>query len=96
MRAPLRIAVLECDTPAGSLDAKYNGYYGVFSLLLRESAEALRQPDRLDPQAGFDISRWDVVTKQEYPNLEDVDALLLTGSSKFVNSLVGIWLRFGI
>ncbi|PLB42164.1 type 1 glutamine amidotransferase [Aspergillus candidus] len=80
MRPPLRIAVLECDKPAGSLDAKYNGYYGVFSLLLRESAEALRQPDRLDPTSGFDISRWDVVTKQEYPNLEDVDALLLTGS----------------
>ncbi|KAL4889441.1 class I glutamine amidotransferase-like protein [Aspergillus ambiguus] len=76
MRPPLRIAVLECDTPVEKIDKKYNGYHGVFSALLRESAQALG----LDPTTGLDVSRWDVVTKQEYPRLEDVDALLLTGS----------------
>ncbi|KAL2862324.1 type 1 glutamine amidotransferase [Aspergillus lucknowensis] len=81
MRPPLRIAVLECDTPMEKTNAKYGpGYHGVFKKLLEESAHALNRPDQLDPQSGLDISRFDVVTAQEYPNLEDVDALLLTGS----------------
>ncbi|KAB8069251.1 class I glutamine amidotransferase-like protein [Aspergillus leporis] len=77
MRPPLRIAILECDTPVENVDAKYDGYYGVFSLLLRESAKALGS---LGPETDFDITRWDVVFKQEYPKLEDVDVILLTGS----------------
>lgn len=79
---PLRIAVLECDTPVDKINTKYDGYWGVFSSLLRASARSLEQPDRLDPDSGLDITRWDVVTAQEYPKLEDVDALLLTGSSE--------------
>jgi hypothetical protein len=84
MRPPLRIAILECDTPVENVDAKYDGYYGVFSLLLRESAKALGS---LGPETDFDITRWDVVFKQEYPKLEDVDVILLTGSSKLFPTL---------
>ncbi|KAA8652454.1 hypothetical protein EYZ11_005080 [Aspergillus tanneri] len=80
MRPPLRIAVLECDTPPDKINTKYGGYVGVFTSLLHESTKALRQSDRLDPESGLDITGWDVVTAQEYPKLEDVDALLLTGS----------------
>ncbi|KAE8391972.1 class I glutamine amidotransferase-like protein [Aspergillus alliaceus] len=78
MRPPLRIAILECDTPVENVDTKYRGYHGVFSLLLRESAKALG--GSIDPETGLDLTRWDVVHAQEYPKLEDVDALLLTGS----------------
>lgn len=81
---PLRIAILECDTPVEKVNNKYGGYRGVFSLLLRESAAALGQPDKLDPETGLEISGWDVVTAQEYPNLEDVDAVVLSGSSKLL------------
>ncbi|KAF7596366.1 hypothetical protein BBP40_002110 [Aspergillus hancockii] len=77
MRPPLRIAVLECDTPVENVHAKYTGYHGVFSRLLRQSANALGS---LDPETGLDITRWDVVLKQEYPRLNDVDVILLTGS----------------
>ncbi|KAH1621148.1 hypothetical protein KXX31_007093 [Aspergillus fumigatus] len=61
MPSPLRIAVLECDAPPADSNARYGGYHGVFSLLLKESARALGQPDRLDPETGLDISRWDVI-----------------------------------
>ncbi|KAL3473047.1 class I glutamine amidotransferase-like protein [Aspergillus californicus] len=77
---PLRIAILECDTPPENSNAKYGGYYGVFSKLLQECAETLNRPDILDPKSGLDLSRFDVVTAQEYPDLKDVDAVLLTGS----------------
>lgn len=83
MHAPIRIAVLECDTPPEKTNLKYGGYHGVFLNLLRRSAKVLDQPDKLDPHSGLELSRWDVVAEQTYPDLERVDALLLTGSSKF-------------
>lgn len=79
---PLRIAVLECDTPVPKANAKYHGYAGVFTSLLRKSARALN--DKLDPESGLEISRFDIVNGTEYPKLEDVDAILLTGSSAFI------------
>lgn len=81
MSPPLRIAILECDTPLNNANTKYDGYYGIFSRLLRASAKALGQPDKLDPETGLEISRWDVVNGDKYPNLEDIDAILMTGSS---------------
>ncbi|KAL2810730.1 class I glutamine amidotransferase-like protein [Aspergillus granulosus] len=81
MTPPLRIAVLECDTPLEQTNATYGpGYHGVFKKLLLESARELNHPDKLDPTSGLDITRFDVVTAQEYPDLEFVDAVLLTGS----------------
>ena len=73
---PLRIAILECDTPLAHTKAKYGGYGGVFSALLHAGASSLRLP-----ADSLSISKWDVVEKREYPNLEDIDAILMTGSS---------------
>lgn len=83
MRAPLRIAVLECDTPLPNTNTRYNGYGGVFISLLKASAKALNQPDRLNPETGLEITKWDIVNGDQYPKLEDIDAVLLTGSSKW-------------
>lgn len=81
MHSLLRIAVLECDTPAEQTNAKYGGYGGVFDSLLRQSAKALGQPERLNPDTDLEITGWDVVNGTEYPRVEDIDAVLLTGSS---------------
>jgi hypothetical protein len=83
MRPPLRIAVLECDTPLSNADSRYNGYGGVFTALLKSSAKTLTQPDRLDPESDLQVSRWDIMNGIEYPKLEDVDAVLLSGSSGY-------------
>lgn len=78
---PLRIAILETDTPVPKIDAKYHGYAGVFNALLRKCATTLNEPDKLNPDTGLETSSFDVVNKQEYPKLDDVDAILMTGSS---------------
>ncbi|EKV10249.1 Glutamine amidotransferase type 1 [Penicillium digitatum] len=80
MHSPLRIAVLECDTPLDNINRRYNGYGGVFRVLLKASANALNQPDKLDPETGLEITAWDIVNDDKYPKLEDVDAVLLSGS----------------
>ena len=78
-KLPLHIAILECDTPQPNANAKYGGYGGVFTVLLKAGADALGHPG-LTSSSGLSLSVYDVVTKQEYPSLEDIDAVLLTGS----------------
>jgi hypothetical protein len=77
MKTPLRIAVLECDTPLPNIIEKYGRYGRIFTTLLETAAEGLG----LSPEQDLEISAFDVVDKQEYPDLEDVDAVLISGSS---------------
>jgi hypothetical protein len=77
MKTPLRIAILEADTPLPDVVAKYGRYDRIFSTLLETAAEGLG----LSPKKDLVLSGFDVVDKQEYPNLEDIDAVLISGSS---------------
>ncbi|APA12812.1 hypothetical protein SS1G_08257 [Sclerotinia sclerotiorum 1980 UF-70] len=77
MSQPLRIAILECDTPLPNTDAKYNGYGGVFTTLLERGASTLTPPL---PVSSLQISSYDVVTLQEYPSPSSIDAILISGS----------------
>ena len=86
MKPPLRIAILECDTPLEQTKTKYGGYGGVFKALLETAADALDQPDLISSKKGLELSTFDVVTKQEYPELDSIDAVLMTGSSEFLNT----------
>ncbi|CEJ58459.1 hypothetical protein PMG11_07113 [Penicillium brasilianum] len=89
MRPPLRIAVLECDTPLLDTESRYHGYGGVFAAHLKASAKTLNQSERLDPETDLQISRWDILSRMEYPKLEDIDAVLLSGSNvPWTNRLV--------
>ncbi|KAI9152140.1 putative glutamine amidotransferase-like protein [Paramyrothecium foliicola] len=73
---PLRLAILEADTPQPQTQEKFGGYGGVFTALLAASAGGL---DALHKHVS--ITAHDVVhDPHSYPALEDVDALLLTGS----------------
>lgn len=79
---PLRIAVLECDTPLPETKKRFHGYGGVFEFLLRAGAKSLGRPD-LDPEIELDISCWQVELEPEkYPDPATVDAILITGSSE--------------
>ena len=81
MKPPLRIAILECDTPLDQTRHKYGGYGGVFKALLEAGAIALNDPSlSSQPNHGLDITKFDVVTTEQYPSLDDIDAILLTGS----------------
>lgn len=82
MRRPIRLAVLECDHPLPNTAAKYGGRFGgVFRALLERSAKTLSRPDIVDPETGLDITEYDIVKNDIFPALEDIDAVLITGSS---------------
>lgn len=76
---PIRVAILEADTPLPNTKAKFQGYGGVFELLLRSGAKALD----FDANTGLEISRWQVeLEPDKYPDPEKIDAILITGSSR--------------
>lgn len=70
----MRIAILEADYPQPLTTSKYGSYGGVFIKLLEAGAK------ELGILAGdLTITTWDV-QREIYPRLEDVDAVLITGS----------------
>ncbi|KAF2855610.1 glutamine amidotransferas-like protein class-I [Plenodomus tracheiphilus IPT5] len=76
MKTPLRIAILECDTPPPAVVDKYGKYGAIFTTLLENAAVGVG----LNPKEDLILSSFDVVTAQEYPNLDDIDAVLISGS----------------
>lgn len=81
MTRTFRLAVLECDTPFPSVLENRGSYAEVFRDLLSEGLK----DESLGSKAkdlSLELSKWDVVTAQEYPNPDDVDGILLTGSSR--------------
>lgn len=82
---PLRIAVLELDVPIPQLYAIYGGYGGMFKRLLEAGASDLEAES--GSAVSLEITAFNVVERGEYPDLEGVDAILMSGSSTFSHPL---------
>lgn len=82
MKTPLRIAILQCDTPPPDIVALYGAYDRQFTTLLEAAAKGIG----LDPKKDLDLSAYEVVTKQEYPDVDAIDAVLISGSSELPTS----------
>lgn len=75
--SPLRIAILECDTPLPNTKARFQDYGGVFEHLLRAGAKSMGRPSQED----LVFTKHQVeLDPENYPDLDDVDAILITGS----------------
>lgn len=81
--SPLRIAVLECDTPIGATKEKYGGYGNLFKELLHNGVSEVREKDGVEVPE-LDVRKYDVVNEELYPELGDVDAVLLSGSRELL------------
>lgn len=83
MSSPLRIAILECDEPIGETKRKYGSFGNLFHLLFAAGVVRLqRDSSREGPEIVE--SSYDVRLGRNYPLLDDIDAVVLTGSSKNV------------
>ena len=75
-QSPTRIAILDCDPLTTSIRAKYGSYGGVVTSFFQDGAQRLKlQPTQLS------LSSWDVQDQPNYPDLDDVDTIVITGSS---------------
>ncbi|KAF3480032.1 class I glutamine amidotransferase-like protein [Arthroderma uncinatum] len=82
MLPPLRIAILECDELTGETKKDYGSISNVYKKFLEAGASKLEASGLYD-RPSLDISSYDVVNKQEYPDTESIDAVFLTGSPHF-------------
>lgn len=79
----IRVAILEADTPIGRTKEKYGGYGNLFKELLGKGTKLVAETDG-GKEAQLDVLKYDVVNTESYPALENVDAVLITGSRKFL------------
>lgn len=76
--APIRIAIIDCDPLIESIRKSYGDYGGVIRAFLHAGAEHIGLPfDELH------LTVWSVKERQEYPALEEVDCILISGSSMY-------------
>ncbi|KAK2608581.1 hypothetical protein QQS21_002928 [Conoideocrella luteorostrata] len=75
--SPFRLAVLECDTPVPNVLKERGSYGSVFQRLLTDGLHGLGDRGK---GVDFCILKYDVVQHQTYPELSDVDGILITGS----------------
>ena len=92
--SPLRIAILECDIPIGNTRAKYGGYGNLFKELLLKGKDELVREGRDGGKEGvdllpeldlpeLDVTKFNVVDEELYPDIEEVDVVLVSGSREF-------------
>ena len=70
----LHIAILDCDPLTSTICKKYGSYGGVIINWLQAGARGLSMDF-----GKIEVSVWNVM-EDEYPNVEEVDALIITGS----------------
>lgn len=98
--SPIRLAILEADDAVGRFRAKYGSYGGVFVSLLHKAADASAIPrERLDITCWDVVNgegaeegereamggEWNVSRTKGFPRMQDVDAVLITGSRRFLS-----------
>jgi len=79
MKLPLRIAILECDTPMEKTKAKFGRYGRVHQQMLERAADQLGHPG-LSAKEGLDVTMYNVELEEVYPELDAIDAIHITGS----------------
>ncbi|KAI1211114.1 class I glutamine amidotransferase-like protein [Annulohypoxylon truncatum] len=76
---PVRLAILEADTPVPGVKAKYGSYGGVFTHLFERACASLSPPQPLS--SLLELSYHDVVNDlNSYPDPKAIDAILISGS----------------
>lgn len=77
-RRPLRLAILEADTPVPGAAEKYGNYTGVFAALVEAAVAPSPLTDRIVITSHHVVD--DYVPRTPYPALADIDAVLISGS----------------
>ncbi|KAJ5594635.1 uncharacterized protein N7459_000843 [Penicillium hispanicum] len=75
MTRTLRVAVIECDTPIPPVQTKLGNYGDIFERLLQRGLQTSG-----NSTVDIQVSKWNVVDNPVYPNPDECDAFLLTGS----------------
>ena len=79
MRA-FTVAVLECDTPVAPVRERYGTYGDMFERFLRRGLEAVVRAGEAD-DVELHVTKSNMVEMGDLPDIDKIDAILMTGSS---------------
>jgi len=79
MSTRLRLALLICDTPIPNVLEREGNYHQVYGSYLRRSLDVFQEES--GEKINFQLDGYDVRFKEEYPNLDDYDGIVITGSA---------------
>lgn len=77
----IHIAILVCDTPIQPILRKYGDYFAMFQELLEQGFKDLYSSEAEPHEVTVEFSKYQIVDSNQFPDLGNVDAVLLTGSS---------------
>lgn len=83
MLKPFHLAILECDTPVDAVKAEYGTYGDIFKKFLLAGWQHAGCDAASTKGRPLTFSTWDVVDGSEYPDVAEIDGLLITGSRMF-------------
>ena len=78
----IRIAILVCDPLLPTICAKYGSYGGVVTAFLTAGMQRLGLP-----ASCLALTIWDVENSFQYPEPDSIDAVIITGSSKYCTTI---------
>lgn len=76
----IRLAILNVDTPVPNVYARHGMYSDIFSDLLKAAAERLNNEGTLGRAVQFETTGYNCVQGEYPPDLQAINALLITGS----------------
>ncbi|KAJ5468136.1 Aldehyde/histidinol dehydrogenase [Penicillium sp. IBT 31633x] len=77
----IHIAILVCDTPIQPILRKYGDYFAMFQELLEQGFKDLYSSEAEPHEVTVEFSKYQIVDSNQFPDLGNVDAVLLTGSN---------------
>lgn len=80
MASVFRMAILETDKTPSSISDTQGSYGDIVERLLRRGFEQAE-----GPVPELQVTKWDVVRAQSYPQLNEIDGLFLTAGSMLPN-----------
>jgi GMP synthase (glutamine-hydrolysing) len=86
----IHIAILVCDTPIQPVLRKYGDYFAIFQDLLRQAFKDLEISEEFK-DITVEFSEYYMVDNNQFLDLENVDAVLLTGSSTLPSISIPEW-----
>ena len=81
MDTKLRLALLICDKPIPNVLEHEGDYNVVYGSYLRRSLDVYQKES--NRKIDFQLDGYEVRFKEEYPNLDDYDGIVITGSGSW-------------
>jgi GMP synthase (glutamine-hydrolysing) len=80
----IQVAILVCDTPIEPVLRDYGDYFILFQELLKQGFNNLDLSEEDFNEIGVEFIEHQIVGASSFPSLDNIDAVVITGSSELI------------